>query len=60
MDQGISSAVYVVVLSEPMNFPVSISPSKKMGDHTRQRKKSLTSVGIEPLASRFDHHCSTD
>ena len=38
MDLGINSAVYVVVLSQPMNFPLSVSPNKKMGDHTRQRK----------------------
>ena len=32
MDQRINSAVCVVVLSEPMNFQLSISPSKEMGD----------------------------
>ena len=26
--------------SEPMNFPLSVGPSKKMGDRARQRKKS--------------------
>ena len=27
--------------SEPMNFPLSVSPSKEMGDRTRRREKSL-------------------
>ena len=38
MDQRINSAVRVVVLCKPMNFPLSVSPSKEMGDPTRQRK----------------------
>ena len=37
-----------------MNFPQSVSPSKEMGDRTRQRKRSLTSAGIEPTTSEFD------
>ena len=37
-----------------MNFPLSVSPSKEMGDRTRQRKKSPTSPGIEPTISGFD------
>ena len=37
-----------------MNFPLSVSPSKEMGDRTRQRKKSPTSAGIEPLTFGFD------
>ena len=32
----------------------NVGPSKKMGDRTRQRKKSLTSVGIEPTTSGLD------
>ena len=40
--------------SEPMNFLLSVSPSKEMGNRTRQRKKSLTSAGIEPTTSGFD------
>ena len=40
--------------SEPMNFPLSLSPSKEMGDSTGQRKKSLTSEGAEPTSSGFD------
>ena len=32
----------LVVLSETMNFPLSVSPGKEMGDSTRQRKKSPT------------------
>ena len=49
MDQRINSAVYDKVLNEPMNFPLSVSPSmKEMGHHTRQRKKSPTSAGTEP------------
>ena len=34
MGKKMNSAVYVKVLSEPMNFPPSVSPSKEMGDHT--------------------------
>ena len=40
--------------SEPMNFPLSLSPRKEMGGNTGQRKKSLTSAGIEPTTSVFD------
>ena len=40
--------------SEPMNFPLSVSPSKEMGDRMRQRKTSPTSAGIEPTTSGFD------
>ena len=36
--QRINTAVYVKVLSEPMNFSLSDSPSKEMGDRTRLRK----------------------
>ena len=38
-------------LSEPTNFPLSVSPhgpGKEMRDHTRQTKNSPTSAGIEP------------
>ena len=38
MDQRTNSPVYIEVLSEPMNFPLSVSPSKEMGERTRQRK----------------------
>ena len=31
--------VYVVVLCESMNFPLSVSPSKEMGDSTRKEKE---------------------
>ena len=37
-------------LSEPTNFPLSVSPhgpGKEMRDRTRQTKNSPTSVGIE-------------
>ena len=54
-DQRINSVVYVKVLSEPMEIPLSVSPGKEMGDHTRQRKKSPNSAEIEHTASRFDH-----
>ena len=47
-------AEYIKVLSEPMDFPLSVRPSEEMGDRTRQRNKSLTSAGIEPTTSRFD------
>ena len=43
-----------------MNFQLSVSPRKVIGKSTRQRKKSLTSVGIEATTSGFDHRCSTD
>ena len=35
MEQKIHYTRYGVVLSELMNFPVSVSSSKEMGDHTR-------------------------
>ena len=35
-----------------MNDPLGVSPSK--GNHTRQRKNLLTSVGIEPMTSGLD------
>ena len=54
MDQRINSVLYVKVLNEPMKFLLSVSSSKEMGDHTRQRKQSLTSAGIQPTASGFD------
>ena len=39
----------------PMNNPLGISPSKgETGNHTRQRKNLLTSVGIEPTTSGLD------
>ena len=38
MDQRINSAVYIEVLSEPMNFPLNVSHRKEMRDHTRYRK----------------------
>ena len=37
-DQRSYSAAYVKVLT--MNFPLSVSPSKDMGDHTGQTKNS--------------------
>ena len=37
-----------------MNFPLSVSPSKEMGDHTRKSKTFPTSVGLEQTTSRFD------
>ena len=37
-DQRINSAVYGKVLSEPTNFPLSVSPSKEMGDRTNKEK----------------------
>ena len=40
---------------KPMNNPLAVSPSKgKQGNHTRQRKNLLTSVGIEPTAYGLD------
>ena len=42
MDQRTNSKVYVKVLNESMNIVLSISPSKEMGDCSRQRKTSLT------------------
>ena len=45
--QRINSAVFVEVLSELVKILRSISPRKQLGDLTRQRKKSLTSAGID-------------
>ena len=36
-----------------MNFPLNVSP-KEMGDHTRQRKQSTITAGIERKTSGFD------
>ena len=41
MDQKMNSTVFVVVPSEPMNFPLSVRPSKEMGDRSRQRKQTF-------------------
>ena len=41
-------------LSQEMKSLLNVSPSKKMGDPTRQRKKSPTSAGVEPTTSGFD------
>ena len=40
--------------SEPMNFPLSISPSKEMGNSMEQRKTSLISGRVEPSTNGFD------
>ena len=38
-----------------MNNPLGVSPKKReTGNHTRQRKSLLTSVGIEPTISGLD------
>ena len=40
-----------------MNNPLGVSPSEgkhATGNHTRQRKNHLTSVGIEPTTSGLD------
>ena len=44
MGHRINSVVFVVVLSEPVNFQLNVSPSKEMEDHTRHRKISFNSV----------------
>ena len=49
-DQEINSKMYVKVLSEHMNYPIT---SKEMEDRTRQRKKSLTSM----LVYRLSYDC---
>ena len=54
IDQRVNSEVYVQVLSEPMKFLQSVSSSKETGDCSRQRRKSLTSAGIETTTSGFD------
>ena len=58
LDQRINSAVQCTLKCscEPMDFPLSVRPSKEMGDRARQRKKYLTSTGIEPTTSGFDRH----
>ena len=43
-------SVYVKVLK----FPLTVSPSKQMEDHTRLKNKSPTSAGIESTISGFD------
>ena len=40
--------------SEPINFPLTVSPGKEMGHLTRQRKKSPTSARIERTNFGFD------
>ena len=48
MDQRIKSVVYVkVLLSEPINFPLSICTTKEIGDRTRQRKNLRLRLGIK-------------
>ena len=37
-----------------MNFPLSVSPRKEMGDSTSQRKKSPIAAAIKPTTSGFD------
>ena len=46
MGQRINSVVYVKVLNEPIKILLGVSSSKEMGDCTRQRKQSLTSVAL--------------
>ena len=58
MGQRINSAVYVVLLSEPMNFPLLVRHGKEMGDCMKQRKEYPTSPGIEPMTFGFDYLCS--
>lgn len=59
MDPRINFAVNVVVLSESMNFPLSVSTSKKIGDRTKQNKqtttttKSSTSAGIDATSHKL-------
>ena len=53
VDQRINS-ICSVWQSEPMTSLLSISPSKEMGDCTRQRKRSHTSVGIKLTTTVFD------
>lgn len=48
------SAVYVEVLSEPMNFPLSFSPTKEMGDRARQRKSGNQTHNSTVLACTAD------
>ena len=40
-----NSVEYVVVQSEPMNFPLSVSSSKEMRDHTRHGKNLISNLG---------------
>ena len=55
MEQRINSEVYIIVLLKRMNNPLGVSPSEReTGNHTRQRKNLLTSVGIEPTTSGLD------
>ena len=54
-DQRINPVVYVNVkeLNKPMEFLLSVSPSKDGRPHESKRK-SWTSVGIEPTTYGFD------
>ena len=40
--------------TEPMKFPLSVSPSKENGRAHEAKEKYTTSVGIEPTTSVFD------
>ena len=51
-----NSAVYVEVLSEPINFPLSFNPSKEMGDCTRQRKSGNQTHNSTILACTAETH----
>ena len=54
-NQRINSVVPVKVLSEAMKIILGVGPSKEKGPRSRQRKKSLTSEGIEPMTYGLDH-----
>ena len=54
VEQRINSEVKIKVLIEPMNNPLSVSPSKGNQGTTRGKKNLLTSVGIEPTTSGLD------
>ena len=60
MDQGINSAVYVKVQSEPMKFLYWAFALVRRWDTTPDKEKHLTSAGIEPRPLDLIVHCSTD
>ena len=60
MDQRINSAVYVKVLSKPMNFQLSVSPRKEIGDCTRHRKNLRPRRESNPRPPDLIVRCSTD
>ena len=54
MDERIHSTAYVEVLRKPINFPLSVRPSKETPGRPHELKKSLPSAGIDKLCDKFN------